>query len=184
MAQRSQWALIGGVVALLGGALWFATTQVGAEARPLAVGADAPGFSAVRVAGGAPGMRTLSDYRGKVILLNVWATWCGPCRAEMPSIQALHQAYAARGLAVVAVSVDQEGQEAAIADFGKEYGLDFELLHDAVGAIQQIYQTAGVPESFVIARDGTIRKRWMGAEDWNSPANRSLVEQLLAEPAP
>jgi cytochrome c biogenesis protein CcmG, thiol:disulfide interchange protein DsbE len=176
-----QWGIVAGLVAVLGAALVIVSSHGADSATAVAVGKAAPTFEA-RSLGGSK--KTIEDYRGKVVLLNVWATWCGPCRAEMPSIQALHTTFAPKGLSVVAVSVDDEGQGPQIAAFGKEFGLSFELLHDATGAIQQIYQTAGVPESFVIARDGTIRKRWMGAEDWNSPANRALIEQLLAEPAP
>ncbi|MCU0634002.1 MAG: redoxin domain-containing protein [Gemmatimonadaceae bacterium] len=181
METKRQWGIVAGIVAVLAAALFIITTQVGSVPKPVAIGGAAPAFNA-KTLDGAP--KGLDAYRGRVVLLNIWATWCGPCRAEMPSIQALHQAYAPKGLSVVAVSVDDEGQEAQITSFGQEFGLSFELLHDATGSIQQVYQTAGVPESFVIARDGTIRKRWMGAEDWNSPANRALVEQLLAEPAP
>jgi peroxiredoxin len=181
MERKRQWGIIAGIVAVLGAVLYIITTQVGNVPKPLSIGGAAPRFTANTLTGQP---KSLDAYKGRVVLLNIWATWCGPCRAEMPSIEALHKAYAPKGLSVVAVSVDDEGQERQIADFGKEFGLTFELLHDAPGAIQQAYQTAGVPESFVIARDGTIRKRWMGAEDWNSPANRALVEQLLAEGAP
>jgi cytochrome c biogenesis protein CcmG, thiol:disulfide interchange protein DsbE len=176
-----QWAIVGGLVAVLGAALVIVSSNAGDRTTAVTVGKAAPEFEARALTGAK---KSIADYRGKVVLLNIWATWCGPCRAEMPSIQALHAAFAAKGLSVVAVSVDDDGQGPQIEAFGKEFGLTFELLHDAPGAIQQIYQTAGVPESFVIARDGTIRKRWMGAEDWNSPANRALIEQLLAEPAP
>ena len=66
--------------------------------------------------------------------------------------------------------------------FAQEYGLTFEILHDSTGAIRTIYRTTGVPESIVIARDGTIRKKVIGAEDWNSPANQRLLTAMLAEP--
>jgi peroxiredoxin len=71
-----------------------------------------------------------------------------------------------------------------IRDFVKEFGLSFEILHDAAGVMQGIYRTTGIPETFVIGRDGVIRKKWVGADDWNSPGNKRLLEQLLAEPAP
>src|SRR5687767_4022114 len=120
----------------------------------------------------------LSDLRGKVVLLNVWATWCGPCRVEMPAIQALHEAYGPHGLKVVAASIDDPGAEDGIRDFAREYGLAFEILHDAPGAIQRAYQTTGVPETFVIGADRVIRKKVIGAADWNSTSNRALVAQL------
>ena len=129
-------------------------------------------------------MKTLTDYRGDVILLNIWATWCIPCRTEMPSIEAVHQALGPKGLKVVAVSVDNEGEEQKIRDFAREYQLSFEMLHDPTGSIEGIYRTTGVPETFVIARDGTVRKKWIGPEDWNSEGNQRLLQSLLAEPKP
>ena len=128
-------------------------------------------------------VRTLDDYDGQVVLLNVWATWCLPCREEMPSIQALHERYAKDGLKVVAVSVDDPGAEEAIHDFAREYGLTFEILHEPTGAIQRAYQTTGVPETFVIGRDGIIQRKENGHRDWNSSANRALVARLLGVPA-
>ena len=148
----------------------------------VSVGSRAPDFSAATL-DSTPRIRTFADYTGDVVLLNIWATWCGPCRVEMPSIQNLHDAYAARGLRVVAVSVDAGGKESQIRDFTDSLGLTFEILHDSSGAIKQSYRTTGVPETVVIGRDGVIRKRVVGAVHWDSPSNRALVEQLLAKPA-
>lgn len=146
------------------------------------VGSRAPSFTAVTL-DSVPRPKTLADYSGDVVLLNLWATWCAPCRVEMPSIQNLHGAYAARGLKVVAVSVDAGGTEDQIRAFVDSLGLTFEILHDSTGGIQRAYLTTGVPETVVIGRDGIIRKRVRGAIHWDSPANRALVEQLLAKPA-
>ena len=96
----------------------------------------------------------------------------------------LYTALGPKGLKIVAVSIDTEGKEQDIHDFAKQFGLTFDVLHDASGAIQDIYRTAGVPETMVIARDGTIRRKWTGADDWNSADNRTLLAQLLAEPRP
>ena len=85
---------------------------------------------------------------------------------------------------MVAVSVDNEGEEQKIRDFAREYQLSFEMLHDPSGSIEGIYRTTGVPETFVIARDGTVRKKWIGPEDWNSEGNQRLLQSLLAEPKP
>jgi cytochrome c biogenesis protein CcmG, thiol:disulfide interchange protein DsbE len=111
----------------------------------------------------------------------VWATWCGPCRTEMPSIEALHKALGPRGLHVVAVSIDDPGKAADIRKFAADYGLTFEILHDSTQAIQGAYQTTGVPETFIIAADGTIRKKVIAASDWNSAPNRALIAQLLKD---
>jgi cytochrome c biogenesis protein CcmG/thiol:disulfide interchange protein DsbE len=146
------------------------------------VGSRAPDFTASTIES-APSAKGLDDYAGQVVLLNLWATWCGPCRVEMPSIQNLHDAYAARGLKVVAVSVDAGGTERQIRSFTDSLGLTFEILHDSTGGIQQKYRTTGVPETVLIGRDGVIRKRVRGAVHWDSPANRALVEQLLAQSA-
>ena len=182
MTIRQQWLVVLGVVALLGGGLVAASRYMGDELFPLSVGSPAPDFRAATLDGASPARtKTLADYRGQVVLLNVWATWCGPCRVEMPSIEALHRAYGADGLHIVAVSIDDAGQEKAVRDFAHELGLTFEILHDPTGDIQKSYQTTGVPETFVIGPDGVIRKKIIGAADWNSPANRALVAQLLAD---
>ena len=117
-------------------------------------------------------------------MLNIWATWCGPCRIEMPSIQALQQSLGPKGLKIVAVSVDDPGSEEAIRDFAKEYGLTFEILHDPTGKIQKAYQTTGVPETFVIGRDGVIRRKVIAADNWNSLDNRRQLAQMLGVPVP
>ncbi|MEQ1690655.1 MAG: TlpA disulfide reductase family protein [Gemmatimonas sp.] len=183
MTTKQQWMVVLSTVALLGGGAWVATRVLADGLTSVAPGSEAPGFIA-RSLDIAPKMKSLSNYRGDVVLLNLWATWCGPCRTEMPSMEALHREYGSKGLRVVAVSVDQAGVEEQIRAFVREYALTFEILHDDTGAIQAIYRTTGVPETFVIGRDGTIRKRVIGAEDWNSTANRELIAQLLAEPAP
>jgi cytochrome c biogenesis protein CcmG, thiol:disulfide interchange protein DsbE len=181
MTVRQQWYLVLGIVALLGGGLVAATRFMGDELFPVSVGSPAPDFRAATLDAAAARTKTLADYRGQVVLLNVWATWCGPCRVEMPSIEALHRAYAPQGLKVVAVSIDDAGQEQTVRDFVRELGLTFEILHDPSGAIQKSYQTTGVPETFVLGPDGVIRKKLIGAADWNSPANRALIAQLLAD---
>ena len=183
MTVRQQWMVVAAVIAALGIGLIVATRTMRDELFPVSVGSPAPDFHAATIdsAAAAPRTKTLADYKGKVVLLNVWATWCAPCRVEMPSIEALHRAYGPQGLHVVAVSIDDKGQEKTVRDFARELGLTFEILHDPSGAIQKSYQTTGVPETFVIGPDGTIRKKLIGAADWNSPANRALVAQLLAD---
>lgn len=181
MTAKQQWLVVLAIVATLGGGAFAATHFLKDELTAITVGSDAPDFKAVTLDGAAK-VKSLDDYRGDVMLLNIWATWCLPCRAEMPSIEKLHQALGPKGLKIVAVSIDQAGKEQAILDFAKEFNLSFEILHDSTGVIQQIYRTTGVPETFVVARDGVIRKKWIGGEDWNSPQNRRLLEQLLAEP--
>jgi peroxiredoxin len=180
MSARGQWLIVAGVVLLLGGGA-VAATRVLHGVAPVAVGARAPDFRAVTL-DSQPRVRTLADYKGNVVLLNVWATWCGPCRVEMPSMEALHRDFGSKGLRVVAVSIDQIAGPPQIRDFARELGLTFEILHDSAQHIVRAYQVNGYPQSFVIGRDGTIRRKWIGAEDWNSASNRSLVRALLASP--
>ena len=181
MTIRQQWTFVGIVVLILAGGLLAATRYLGDEIFPVTVGSKAPDFRAVTV-DGAPVTKTIADYKGDVVLLNVWATWCLPCRTEMPSIQSLHDRFGARGLKIVAVSVDNSGFADEIRKFRDEYGLTFEILHDATGNIKRDYHTTGVPETFVIGRDGVIRKKVIAAADWDSPANQALFAQLLGIP--
>ena len=182
MTVRQQWAFVGIVVLILGGGLLAATRYLGDELFPVTVGSKAPDFRANTI-DGAPAAKTLADYKGEIVLLNVWATWCLPCRTEMPSIQALHDRFAARGLKVVAVSIDKPGFDDQIRTFRDQFGLTFEILHDPTANIQRDYQTTGVPETFIIGRDGIIRRKVIAADDWDSPANRALFAQLLGIPA-
>ena len=137
----------------------------------------APDFAVVDLSGKTVRLSTL---RGRVVLVNVWATWCPPCRDEMPSMEALYQDYRAKGFKIAAVSID-EGEDAAVQAFATELGLTFDILHDKSGAIQGTYQTTGVPESFLVDRDGRIVRRLIGNHDWNSPANRDQIDRLLGD---
>lgn len=174
-----QWTFVG--VVLLGlGAGAAVLTRVGREVEPVAVGAHAPEFRVVDLATG-DSVSLGAKYKGKVTLVNIWATWCVPCKIEMPAMERLYQDLAPRGFAIAAVSVD-EGAPDDVRRFGQDLGLSFDLLQDKSGAIQQAYQTTGVPESFLLNHEGIIVKRVIGAHDWNSTGNRALVERLLDEP--
>jgi len=144
------------------------------------VAATAPDFRAVDL-GTGDSVSLREHYRGKVTLVNIWATWCVPCRVEMPAMERVYTQLAPRGFSIAAVSID-EGPPDDVRAFGQELKLTFDLLQDRSGRIQQSYQTTGVPESFLLDRHGVIVKRIIGAHDWNSPANRALVERLLDEP--
>jgi peroxiredoxin len=183
MTIRQQWTFVGIVVLILGGGLLAATRYLGDELFPVTVGSKAPDFRATTV-DGAPVTKTIADYQGQVVLLNVWGTFCLPCRTEMPSIQALYDRFGSRGLKVVAVSIDVPGLEDEIRKFRDQYGLTFEILYDKSGAIKRDYHTTGVPETFVIGKDGIIRKKVIAAADWNSPGNRALFAQLLGVTEP
>jgi cytochrome c biogenesis protein CcmG/thiol:disulfide interchange protein DsbE len=185
VTARKQLVVVVSVTALVVAMVAAGWTMLRSELVPVGVGVEAPKFE-VATLDSVPGKKTLADYRGDVVLINIWATWCAPCRVEMPSIEKLHQAYANKGLKVVAISVDDPGTDPQIRTFVKQYGLTFEVLHDTggqEGAVSRDYQTTGYPETVIIGRDGIIRKKLLGARDWNSPENRALVERLLAEKA-
>jgi peroxiredoxin len=177
MTVRQQWMIVGAVVALLGAGLFAGAKLFADDLFPVAVGSVAPTFKAKDLASGAT--RTIADYRGKVILLNVWATWCEPCKVEMPSMEELYRSYGPRGVHIVAVSIDDAVPEDSIRAYAKRLGLTFEILHDPTHEIERAYQTTGYPESFVIDRGGTIRKKWISAADWNSSSSRALFDELL-----
>lgn len=177
MTVKQQWMIVGSVVVLLAGGLFAGVKLFADDLFPVAVGSAAPNFKAKDITSGTT--RTIADYRGKVVLLNVWATWCEPCKVEMPSMEELYRAYGPRGVHIVAVSIDDAVPEDSIRAYAKHLGLTFEILHDPTHEIERAYQTTGYPESFVIDRSGTIRKKWISAADWNSPASRALFDELL-----
>ena len=122
----------------------------------------------------------LSDLRGQPVLLNIWATWCYPCRVEMPSINALYQDYQAKGLAIVAIATDQEGKP-IVAPFLQAYRLTFPVLLDPQNMVGTQLQVPGIPISYLLDKRGRVIDLVIGARDWHSRKIRHLVEQLLAE---
>ncbi len=173
MSRGLLFSLVAGSLGVLGIYGWGARRGV----DPVRIGAQAPEFRAVTV--DTPIVeKSLADYAGNVVIVNVWATWCAPCIVEMPSLEALHQRFAKGGLRIVAVSIDAAGSANQIREFRDRLGLTFDILHD-VADIRATYQTAGVPESFVIGRDGRLRRRVFSAENWDSESNRKLIQQLL-----
>ena len=185
MAKSRQWGFVIGVVVVLAallGAGWLVRDRF----LPVEVGTRAPSFQA-RDMQGRP--VSLQDLRGQVVLLNIWATWCGPCLDEMPSIERLHRELGPRGLKIVAVSVDaaqgavsRAGQPGGnIAEFARELGLTFTIWHDPSEGIARAYRTTGVPESFVIDRNGVIQKKVIGATVWDTGSHPELIRRLLGE---
>lgn len=157
--------------------------------RPVMAGERAPDFQVTDLQGNPT---SLSDHRGKVVLVNVWATWCAPCREEMPSMERLYQEVDDEDFRILAVSVDatpgetdEQGRPGAskskLAEFADEYGLTFTILHNPSGNIQGLYQTTGVPESFLVDRDGVIVKRVAGATMWDHENYLELIQRLLAD---
>ncbi len=121
---------------------------------------------------------SLSAYRGKVVFLNIWATWCPPCREEMPSMNRLHRQYRDDGLVVLAVSED-EGATESVAAFARDLGLEFPILLDPAGELPPRYGVTGYPETFLIDKTGRIVRHIVGPADWFSASARSEIESLL-----
>lgn len=183
MSANRQWAIVGAIVAALG-ALLIGATLMTKGVPVVGPGARAPDFAAQTVpdSGAAVITKGIAAYRGKAVLLNIWATWCAPCRDEMPRIQKLNEELGPLGLAIVAISIDNPGMTGAIRDFKKEFALSFEILHDESGKIRDDYQTSGVPETFLIDKEGVVRRRLIGAA-WTVDDQRALLRELIAEPA-
>lgn len=141
------------------------------------VGAPAPDFTLIDLTGR---QRALPDYHGKVVLLNFWATWCGPCRVEMPSMDILYQTLKPEGFEVLAISSDPEGSMVT-RPFAKSKGLTFPILHDPDYRVSGRYGVRTLPMSFLVNRRGTLTHRVFGARDWNAPEARTLIHGLLNE---
>ncbi len=174
------WAIVG--VATVVFVAWLGRESY----RPVITGTEAPGFAYASLDGDEV---SLSDFRGeKVVLVNVWATWCGPCVVEMPSMQRLYESLEGDDFEILAVSVDARAGEVDafgrpggdLRAFTEEHGLTFPILHDPSGSIQALYQTTGVPESFVIGKDGIIYKKVAGPTEWDATQNEELIRRLLA----
>jgi cytochrome c biogenesis protein CcmG, thiol:disulfide interchange protein DsbE len=137
----------------------------------------APDFVLKNLGGGEAG---LADYKGKLVLLNFWATWCIPCREEMPGMETLWQKYKEQGFVVVAVSVD-DGSKKRVETFTKLLDLSFPVLLDPESEVSDLYKVSDMPTSFLIDRNGNIISRIVGTEEWSSPEAAQFVEKLLAK---
>jgi cytochrome c biogenesis protein CcmG, thiol:disulfide interchange protein DsbE len=135
----------------------------------------APDFAVPDLSGQAV---RLSGFRGKVVLLNLWTTWCPPCREEMPSLERLYQRLQERGFVLLAVSQD-EGGTAAVEPFVRDLKLTFPVLVDPERQVGDRYQVWGYPESFIIDREGRVVERVIGPRDWTSPEQVAAFERLL-----
>jgi thiol-disulfide isomerase/thioredoxin len=122
----------------------------------------------------------LTDLRGKVVLINFWATWCYPCRAEMPSMHALYQNYRDKGFEILAISIDVQGKD-VVAPFVDAYGLTFPILLDPGDVVSTRLQIRGIPTSYLLDKHGRIASVEIGIRDWNSTNMRRFLDGLLAE---
>ena len=107
----------------------------------------------------------LSDYKGKVVFLNIWATWCPPCRDEMPSMESLYQRLKGRNFELLSVSIDREGEK-VVRPFVAKFGLSFPVLLDPDNKTYRLYGLTGVPESFIVDKNGIVIDKIIGPQDW------------------
>ena len=140
-----------------------------------AVGYLAPDFSLRNLKGN---YQSLDSFSGQVVVLNFWATWCVPCRVEMPSFEKLYRRYRSEGVTVLAVTLDKKSEK-NIKSFVKEYELSFPVLLDEEGKVERLYPSMTIPFTYVIDRKGRIVARVDGAKNWESSETFEAIEYLL-----
>ena len=160
------------ILALAFGVVWMQS----AKYEPLTVGKVAPDFN-------LPDLNEkeirLSDFRGKVVFVNFWATWCKPCREEMPSMEVLYKNFEKDGLVILAISIDRVTTKKDIPPFVKSLNLTFPILVDSWGQTDKRYKLMGVPETYIIDQQGILREKVIGPRDWTMLDNLQVVTQLL-----
>jgi cytochrome c biogenesis protein CcmG/thiol:disulfide interchange protein DsbE len=161
-----------GVLVAVFGIVWLQSSKY----EPPKIGKVAPDFALVDL--DEKPIR-LSDFRGKVVFLNFWATWCKPCREEMPSMEILYKNFEKDGLIVLAVSIDRVTTTKDILPFIKSMSLSFPVLVDSWGKTDMPYKRMGVPETFIIDQQGVIREIVIGPKDWTILDNLKVITSLL-----
>ncbi|MGH7471713.1 MAG: redoxin domain-containing protein [Longimicrobiales bacterium] len=165
--------------------LMVALVGIGSAAAPDII--PVAGRSAVKLAEPAPNFQlrdldghlvSLSDLRGKVVLLNFWATWCGPCRVEMPAMEQLYRMFSRKDFEILAVSTDAQGV-AVTRPFQQAYHLTFPILHDADYRVGLMYGARSLPMTFMVDRQGIVRHQIFGARDWGASEAQQLVQMLM-----
>ena len=166
------------VLSLVGGSLYLggaSSSRPGYEpVKPVAMGDAAPDFKLQDNLGNTV---TLSELRGKVVMVNFWATWCPPCRAEMPSMEKLNNAMAGEDFVMLAINIEENGRD-SVAEFLKKNPHNFPILFDDKGVVQKQYGVYKFPESFVIRKDGIIDDKVIGAIDWAHPETIAYFKEL------
>ncbi|MBT3514120.1 MAG: redoxin domain-containing protein [Nitrospina sp.] len=147
------------------------------EKKP-SVGYIAPDFKLRNLKGN---YESLSSYRGEVVVLNFWATWCVPCRVEMPSFEKLFRRYRSEGVTVLAITLDKNSEE-RIKSFVDEYGLSFPILLDDKSEVERLYPSMTIPFTYVIDREGRVVARVDGAKNWESNETFEAIDYLLKKP--
>jgi cytochrome c-type biogenesis protein len=141
------------------------------------IGAPAPAYRTTSLDGDSV---SLAAQRGKVVLFNVWATWCHPCRAEIPELRALHAKYEPRGLELVGVSVDADGSDDAIRAFMADFSMAYPIWRDPDERVSAQFLVVGVPATFLIDREGILRWKKTGPIEPGDPTLTAAIERALA----
>lgn len=152
--------------------LSFLLTGCYSGSRPPRIGTAAPDF----IVQDADRKIELRDYRGKIVVLNFWATWCPPCVEEMPSLVQLQQRFKTKGVTVLGVSVDADGD--AYHRFLTDHKIDFLTVRDADQKSNNLYGTFKFPETYIIDRNGIVRRKFIGPVDWNQPEIVDFLSKL------
>ena len=145
------------------------------NSKKSSVGYFAPSFKLRNIKGN---YESLESYRGEVVVLNFWATWCAPCRIEMPSFEKLYRRYRSEGVTVLAITLDKNSEN-KIKSFVDEYGLSFPILLDEKGEVERLYPSMTIPFTYIIDRQGRIVARVDGAKNWESSETFEAIEYLL-----
>jgi cytochrome c biogenesis protein CcmG, thiol:disulfide interchange protein DsbE len=178
-----RWLVGGALAVVLSGVAAAERTPAASLLAPLSLRGYPPDTTPPAFRGRTlDGTLSLTDIRGRVVLLNFWASWCAECRPEMPVLQRLHEELGPRGLAVVGVNAREE--VATLRRYATELRLTFPLVLDRDGTINHQYGVVGLPTTFLVGRDGRAVAFGVGARDWGSKPARALLEALLAELAP
>ena len=151
----------------------------GVDTEKPEVGFKAPAFTARNLKGHRV---QLADYKGKVVLLNLWATWCGPCRVEMPGMENLYRRYRSQGFEILAVSLDK-GSSDKVQTFADDYQLSFPVLLDSEGQVERRYNSVTIPTTYVIDKNGMVVAEVDGAKNWESEQTFEALEYLLKAPS-
>jgi len=162
--RRVLWALLLGVMLLAAGCYH--------GSRPRRIGDAAPDFSVQD----SDHTVTLNQFRGQVVLLNFWATWCPPCQEELPSLMTMQDRTRARGVVVLGVSIDVDDD--AYHRFLKQRNLNFVTVRDPEQKVSEIYGTHGWPETYIIDRQGVVRRKIIGPINWNAPDVLEFLNKL------
>lgn len=144
---------------------------------PAQEGAAAPDFTLSDLSGKQV---QLSSLKGKVVLVNFWATWCPPCREEIPSMVKLNQVMQGKNFQMLAISIDEGGKQ-AVQEFFRQNGVTLPALLDTDGSVSRRYGTTGVPETFIVDGKGMIRKKVIGGVEWSSPEVVGYLEGLMQQ---